>query len=483
MARLAVGRLVFASGHQDPRAWSQASWPARWLRPSGVRPLFAAAVVLAAFALGCASTLRPLLTLAAFMVLGVVVCVWVWPASAAFLLVSLTPFTAGIGRGMALPLLRPNEALAALVGAALAVRGVYRWRTGSLPRFRLSEVDVAIGLLAVTSSVVPLLWMAVRQQPITHDDLLYALVLWKYLAIYLIVRSSVTTTRQVEICLWLSVTAACVVAVTALLQVFGLFGVPRLLAAFYAPYGNTSLTNSRGSSLLALPAATGDLLIYNLAVVGGFWMKVGKHRAVLSLVVILCVLGVLASGEFSTMIGLLVALISFAIVAGAPFVLSLLIPGAAVGGVALWPVISTYFWPRLFSHWNFILGVQPAARVPVASQITGYVWIESGYTWLLWGGGIPLLGSFLYFVYATTKMGWKASRTDDMGASIAGMAVFVGVIVMTVLMAFDPHLTYRGSADALFFLLALAVPRASHARAVGSRVHSMSTAQTTNGLG
>jgi hypothetical protein len=41
---------------------------------------------------------------------------------------------------------------------------------------------------------------------------------------------------------------------------------------------------------------------------------------------------------------------------------------------------------------------------------------------------------------------------------VAGLAVVTAVAITTVLMIFDPHLTYRGSADALFVLLALSTP-------------------------
>src|SRR5439155_21677124 len=98
--------------------------------------------------------------------------------------------------------------------------------------------------------------------------------------------------------------------------------------------------------------------------------------------------------------------------------------------------LESYFWPRLGSDWNYLLGVQPSARIPLTSQGTGYVWIESGYTWLLWGGGIPLALSFGYFVYAALRMSWHAARRRTDPAKVAGTAVFVAVIVMSVLMIF-----------------------------------------------
>jgi hypothetical protein len=155
----------------------------------------------------------------------------------------------------------------------------------------------------------------------------------------------------------------------------------------------------------------------------------------------------------------------------------------AVGTVLLWPVVSQrllgfqsasglpeswttrlynlrgFFWPTLFSDWNWVLGVRPAARIAVPSQEAGYVWIESGYTWLLWGGGIPLVASYAFFTVVTGRGAWQAARAGRDARSIAAIAVFTATIVLVFLMAFDPHLTYRGSADDLFFLIALAAPR------------------------
>jgi hypothetical protein len=44
--------------------------------------------------------------------------------------------------------------------------------------------------------------------------------------------------------------------------------------------------------------------------------------------------------------------------------------------------------------------------------------------------------------------------------------VFAAIIAVAVLMIFDPHLTYRGSGDELFFLIALAAPRNQRAEPV-----------------
>jgi peptidoglycan biosynthesis protein MviN/MurJ (putative lipid II flippase) len=474
----------WAAGYVDQVAAPSPAlpWRGRGLRFPGTRWVFGPALAMAA-ALGVPCAIRPKLTLVLAAGLALVVFVWAWPVVAACLIIFLDPLTAGINRGSAVPILRPNEAIALLMGLTLAARGLVRLRTGGLPKLRLDRLEWALVLMAVTSSFVPLLWMAVRHQPISKDDIEYALVLWKFLALYAIIRASVSTERQITWCMWLSVATACIVALLAILQSLGLSGVGAVLTHYYAPFGNTGAFASRGSSTLGLPAAVADLAIINLAVISGLWTRSQRHRPVLAAAAALLIMGALSAGEFSSAIGLFVGVICIAVVVSKPRLLWGFLPAALAAAVALRPVISrrlsgfqsasglpvswvgrldnlqTYFWPRLFSHWNFVMGVEPSARVAVATQATGYVWIESGYTWLLWGGGIPLLISFVILVCAAGRRGWQAARGSRDGSSVAGIAVFTAVIVITLLMIFDMHLTYRGSGDEFFMLLALAVPR------------------------
>jgi len=155
-----------------------------------------------------------------------------------------------------------------------------------------------------------------------------------------------------------------------------------------------------------------------------------------------------------------------------------MIPVGIFGGVLLWPVIElrlsgfhsttglppswvdrlynlrTYFWPVLSSDHNWILGVRPSPRIATSSKRLGFIWIESGYTWLIWGGGIPLLASYIAFAGAVLRKGLAYARRADT-AGIAATAVTAAMCSQVVLMVLDPHLTFRGSGDALFLLLAL----------------------------
>jgi hypothetical protein len=464
-----------------PRASAKGSrWAGRF-DGFGRYQLLPAGCVVAAFGVGAASVARPRLALVLCLGLAVIACVCARPALGGYLVIGLTPLTAGIDRGHAVPVLRPSEAIALAVGVALAARALVHWRSGTAPRLRFNRVELAIVLMAVSNSVVPMLWMTARQQPITKDDLLYALVMWKLAGIYLIVRASITTYAQAMRCFWLSLAAAAIVAVLAVLQALGLFGVPHLLASYYAPFGYTgALDHSRGSSTLALPAATADLMIYNLGLVAGLWVVTRRRHVLLGGAGLLFILGALSAGEFSSAIGLVVGICMIAVVTSYPRLLSIFVPITGIAIVVLRPVIAArlngfesvsglpvswtgrlqnlhdYFWPTLFSNWNYLLGVRPSARVPVSYQATGYVWIESGYTWLLWGGGILLLAAFCYFVYASVRSSWHVARYGRGAPSVAALAVFVSVIVMSVLMIFDPHLTYRGAAEEMFALLALA---------------------------
>jgi hypothetical protein len=407
-----------------------------------------------------------------------------YPPLAAFVLIGVTPLIVGIDRGSVVPVLRPNEAMALVLATGLFARLVVEIIAGKPFRPRLGRVDVAILLLAITGSVLPLLWMQARGADVTHDDVLYALTLWKYYALYLIVRTSVRSVRDVGICLWLSLAAASVVALVAILQALQLFGVPDLLATYYSPFGHTgALENMRGTSTIAAPMAVADVMTFNLAIAGGLVLRGSQRRPILIALALLLVFGALASGQFSGALALVVGVIAFGYVTRRLTTTMLaFVPAAIVAALALRPVIDrrlagfdtaagippswvsrienlrTYFLPELSDGWNVLLGVRPGARVPAPTD-SGREWIfiESGYVWLVWSGGVLLVLAFVFFLWTTLSRVASVARTRGDAIGVSAIASFTALVVVAVLQAFDPHLTLRGAADLCFFLLALAL--------------------------
>jgi hypothetical protein len=419
---------------------------------------------------------------------------------AAYTLIASTPLIVGIERGNVLPLLRPSEAILLIVGGALFTRAALRSLAGNRLTFRLSRLDGALTLLCGAGSVLPLLWMYARDRGIEQDDILYSIQLCKYYAIFLVIRASVRTEREVGRCLKISLAVAVPVAVIAILQSLLLFGVTDLLALLYTNSEDRgALEINRGTATIGSSAGVATVMVFNLAIAGGLLIRSVGNRFVLIALSLLFIFGAFASGQFSAAIALTVGIAAFVVVTR--YVrreLLLLVPGTVIAAVILRPVVDrrvsgfqteegvplswvarlenlrTFFWPRVFSDpLDFLLGVRVSARIPSSewrTEVEGipgnFVWIESGYTWLLWAGGIPFLLAFLLFMWVAARQVARTARERTDAFGIAAIASFTAISVIAVLMTIDPALTLRGSADLAFALLALAsaAPVLAHSR-------------------
>lgn len=408
------------------------------------------------------------------------------PQFGAYLYLFLSPLIVGVARGDLIPILRPNEILVLTIIAALAVRLLLVMLSRRPYRSPMNAMDFAFLCLAVTSSIIPVFWRMARGFPLTQDDILYATVLWKYFFLYRAFRVSITTVPQVMRCLWISMASAAVVAVMGVLQVTELFGVAEFLHTYYdQPFeGPTGVIVERGTSTIASSFGLADLMIMNfiLAIAllqdrqGPWWVLVSAAAAFL--------LGCVAAGAFSGIIGLAVAILTFGVIYGNLHRLLIIgIPAAMVAFAALWPVIEqrlagfrspsgvphswkgrwenleNFFFPELLSNLNWVLGVRPAPRLPASETWREFVYIESGYVWLLWIGGLPLCAAFLFFVYVAASRLLRIIQEQNNAVRCAAAASFTYLMVIVTLMLLDPHLTVRGSADFFYPLLALAFVR------------------------
>jgi hypothetical protein len=456
--------------------------PAAWARDLPVWSLIAAAAATGVL-LAPIARFSGKLSLAAAVAVGMSLVAVARPVVGVYALVLSTPLIVGIERGHYLPgMLRPNEMVLAVLVVATSAHLAVRFARGRPLGLPFGRVDAAILGLAVTSSILPLLWMVARGLSLQLDDYLHAATFWKYYALFLVIRFGVRTVGEVRTCLWLTMAAAAVAAVVGILQALQLFGVEAFVGRVYAPLGYESLTAiGRGTSTLGSSIAMGDVMTFHCVIAVALLAFERRHRAVLAAAALLFGLGAVASGQYTAIIALGVGVLAagaianrfghfgFAGAAGFGAAAFLLRPvverrlqgfespeGMPTSWTARLDNLQTFILPELTSSYRYLLGVRPSPRIVAPEHWRAWVFIESGHLWLLWVGGVPLLLAFVWFLWAavTDTARIARSRVDAVGA--AAVAAFAAVVVIAVVSTFDAHLSTRGVAETVFLLLGLA---------------------------
>src|SRR5207248_10274032 len=106
------------------------------------------------------------------------------------------PILARIIRVHQIPLVRNNEALLEVLLAGALISGYFRWCRGERISLQWHQLDIPLGVFLLASTAWPLLSMVLRGQTLTTSELASVLPVCKLVAIYLLVRFSVSTEAQ-----------------------------------------------------------------------------------------------------------------------------------------------------------------------------------------------------------------------------------------------------------------------------------------------
>jgi hypothetical protein len=427
-------------------------------------------------------------TLPAVCALVFFLAIVIRPEFGAYLYLALAPLLVGIGRDTLLPALRPSEGLLLLIlvaGGVHAIAGRVFGREWWRPS--VGPLDVALVLLALSGSVIPLLFRVGRGLHVSTEDFIFALVIWKYIFLFAFFRFAVSTPSQVGTCLMVAMSSGFLVAMIAAFQVLGLFGVSTFLHTYYdQPFeGYTDEVTERGTSTIASSFGMSDIMVMCLAIAMGTLAGAPKaFKPVLLAAAAVFASGCIVSGQFSAVIGLVVSLVILTSLSTYPRrALQGLAAAALFGTIIFWPVIAArlgdfhvsaglpsswigrldnlrqFILPALLSDMNWVTGVRTDPRVPAPEPWREWVYIESGYIWIVWTGGMPMLAAFGNFVWASSRELAAKIRAHAMPdpPCVAAIAALVGLATIATLMLFDPHLTMRGTADLFFPLLAMSL--------------------------
>ena len=420
-------------------------------------------------------TLLLLMFVGAGLLAALVVFVAMRPVWAAYIFLATQPFVGGIDRGQLIPLFRPSEAIQLILTTAVLLGVLVRVIRGEQLSVRFTRLDRAVALLAIVSSVWPLCWQFARGQIPSSADFQSTVVLWRLASLYALFRWVVRTREQARRCLWILLVSASFLALFAILDSLGIWhpGGP------WTPALNGGPSPGRGGATLNSAIAVGDYLSYSLGVALVYLLRGRQPRLLVAGACGIIVVGILGTGQFSAWISMVIVIVVVARAekqmarlikwVGPAAVLAALVAGPVISQrlagfngasglpqswVVRWSNVTTLYLPRL-AGFRWVFGVRPDTTLIPPETWRDIVYLESGYLWLFYVGGIPLVVAFIWFLrrgFAHTK-NVIARRHDDI--SVAAVATRGALWCLAILSIIDPHLTLRGGADLFFCLLGL----------------------------
>ncbi|MEE9417220.1 MAG: hypothetical protein V3V01_18215 [Acidimicrobiales bacterium] len=451
-----------------------------------VRPLVA---LVGAVLVGLAVAFGGLVGVGLAIVCLVVVAVAVEPTWGIAAVLLATPLAAGFERGAVVPLLRPHEVVLGLVIAGVGVRVLRDYQYGRPLEFDWQPLDRAFLILALAGSIIPLLLAYGRGRTVDADGLAQLVILPKYFALFIVVRIVIRRKDDVRRALLLTVVVGFGLAILGVVQALSNERVADVLVGL--GYQETDyLLAGRGTATIGNAIAFGTLMALHLAVALALLFRHlgqpfadGRRRklwtAGLTLVSGAFFVGAIASGQFSGVVAAIIAIVAVSLLARRARYLLAFPAVALLGLVAVWPQVSArleefggpsglppswesrvdnlrrFFLPELGTDWNWAFGVRPNVTASFDQRLGGEVFLESGYLWLLWVGGVVLFGAAIAFLVVAARSTLERTQLADPWTEAAAVGAFSALIYISFLMLIDQHLTLRASTDLFVTLLAL----------------------------
>lgn len=400
------------------------------------------------------------------------------PVLATYLYLATLPFLAGIDRDTLLPLVRPNEAVLALLVAGALAGAYVRYLRGADVRLRFRRLDAALAAFLLVSTVWPILSLMLRGLVPTVPEWAALLPITKLIGLLLLARTTLVTPAQQVRVARLVIWSSTVVAVIAVLQALSVTPVLDLLQTLWPEDGPDSAgeVSGRGTTTFSSAIATGDYLVMAAALLATFRIRdlVGRRETFVAGPLLGA--GVLATGQYSSwaaafVVGLVLLRqypqLRRRLRAALPFVVVAAVAGAPAAAMRLsefgdgfgvprswlgrWDNLANIYLPR-FDPWNFVVGVSPDSVLVPPETWRDEVYLEFGYLQLLWVGGIPLLCAFGWLSVEILRR-TASLRLDPAPVGALASTLRSGWWVVLILSLIDIHLVLRGMGDVLFVLL------------------------------